>query len=576
MARLFPQLTDLELENLSSRAEAKFYKGCRVQLDDDYLVLHGKEWILREADEPASEGETDFIMFHKNSGILIVEVKGGGISRSSADGAWSSIDRHGHRNKIKDPFSQARRQKHWLVDILNGDPRWARAGLKQVTVAYAVMLPDVADVGALVDSERPAAITGGARQLAELKTWIRGAISYWTGRVPKAPLGEVGMAIASDIFCRAIEVRPALSVALQEEEDVRITLTQQQNRALLLLGARSRARIAGGAGTGKTLLAMEKARQLSAAGKATLLLCYNRPLADTMKKAAADCPGLKVMTFHQMCDWGINAARSTSAVDLYSIQEKKNPSGNQYDDWLPDALASASEYIDSRFDAIVVDEGQDFREKYWFAVELFLRDSRHSTFFVFYDENQAIYEGTSDCGIVDAPFVLTLNCRNTRFIHEAAYRYYRGEHVFAPGIIGEAVRLLTGDDLEQQSRLIVEAVRGLIDNQAVRQSQIEILVAGHPKASYYDALRRGSGKLQMEFESHVRDPRAINVDTVGRFKGLEADIVFLWGPEVLARNERTEALYVGLSRAKARLYLVGKRDVASILKDDTHSNAEGR
>lgn len=56
-------------------------------------------------------------------------------------------------------------------------------------------------------------------------------------------------------------------------------------------------------------------------------------------------------------------------------------------------------------------------------------------------------------------------------------------------------------------------------------------------------------------------PDSVLVDTVSRFKGLEAAIVFLWGlQEVHPRIDR-ESLYVGFSRAKSRLYLVGAEQI---------------
>ena len=47
------------------------------------------------------------------------------------------------------------------------------------------------------------------------------------------------------------------------------------------------------------------------------------------------------------------------------------------------------------------------------------------------------------------------------------------------------------------------------------------------------------------------------METVRRFKGLEAPIVFLWGADRLQLPDDRELLYVGLSRAKSRLYIVG-------------------
>ena len=40
-----PELSDLQINNLKSKAEAKFYAACKDKLDDKYLILHSISWI---------------------------------------------------------------------------------------------------------------------------------------------------------------------------------------------------------------------------------------------------------------------------------------------------------------------------------------------------------------------------------------------------------------------------------------------------------------------------------------------------------------------------------------------------
>ena len=51
------------------------------------------------------------------------------------------------------------------------------------------------------------------------------------------------------------------------------------------------------------------------------------------------------------------------------------------------------------------------------------------------------------------------------------------------------------------------------------------------------------------------------IDTVNRFKGLEATTVFLWGLDGIELSRNMEILYVGMSRAKSLLFLVGQQKV---------------
>jgi hypothetical protein len=47
------------------------------------------------------------------------------------------------------------------------------------------------------------------------------------------------------------------------------------------------------------------------------------------------------------------------------------------------------------------------------------------------------------------------------------------------------------------------------------------------------------------------------VDTVGRFKGLEAAVVFLWLSVDLDPIDDAKIIYIGTSRAKSMLYIAG-------------------
>src|SRR5450756_1865712 len=73
-----------------------------------------------------------------------------------------------------------------------------------------------------------------------------------------------------------------------------------------MLRAVRRASIVGGAGTGKTILAAEKARRLAKEGFRTLLVCFNSALAGMLAVAvedvARDTGLLDVKTFHQLCE----------------------------------------------------------------------------------------------------------------------------------------------------------------------------------------------------------------------------------------------------------------------------------
>ena len=65
------------------------------------------------------------------------------------------------------------------------------------------------------------------------------------------------------------------------------------------LAEHPRAAIRGAAGTGKTVLAMEKAHRMALAGKRVSLLCFNKPLAAHLDREAGG--EFTVETFHDFC-----------------------------------------------------------------------------------------------------------------------------------------------------------------------------------------------------------------------------------------------------------------------------------
>ena len=111
-------------------------------------------------------------------------------------------------------------------------------------------------------------------------------------------------------------VAPLVASRLADQEARRLVLTKDQMRVLDFLRSHRRAAVSGGAGTGKTVLALEKARRLASEGFKTLLTCYNRQLADHLSSTCAGTSDLDVMSFHQLCYRQVEKANHVSGRDL--------------------------------------------------------------------------------------------------------------------------------------------------------------------------------------------------------------------------------------------------------------------
>lgn len=572
MATMRPELSDAELGKVQSSAEATFYKACREQLPDDALVIYSAAWTYKRTDGNPVEGEADFTVFFPKHGFVTVEIKGGGIQFDPLTGQWSSVDRFRNKNPIKDPFRQATREKHAVLDQLKGHPEWSRWSGKRILAGHAVFFPDCDDLRGLISPNSPGEILGGRRDLKDLAPWFERVNRFWGGNANHEPLGSQGLRIAEKIFCSTIQVRPLLAAEIDREEELRINLTSQQAKILRIIGGRKRAVISGGAGTGKTLIAVEKARQLAQAGQSVLFLCYNRPLADNLQGVLSSEGNVQVMSFHQLCDGRIDLALKLSGRDILQEASEAYPDQNRFEVQMPFALALSNEVLDERYDAIVVDEAQDFSDEYWFSIEELLVDQANSYFFIFTDQNQSVYRRHGNLPIVEDPFLLTTNCRNTSHIHNAAYRYYSGEAVDASPITGAPVETICEPTVDAQARIIAGIAGRLIGVEGVRPDDVVVLLArsrhpGTPNRSYFSTLNCYSDRARAKFEIEGagRFPGHIFVDTVNRFKGLESPIVILWLADNLDEEDDKETYYVGLSRAKSRLFIVGSEMSAGLL-----------
>ena len=560
MAIMIPDLSEAQLNDLPSQAEAKVYRALRDKLPQEYVVFFQVGWILRQEEEQAKDGETDFLVCHPDQGYLCIEVKGGGVGFDAASGEWFSVDRYQQKHPINNPIGQALRAKYSIRSKLNEHSRWHDLSLGNVLRGHSVFFPEIGDTNVVSRPDMPSVLIGSAKSLLEPKTWVDSAFAYWGNDSGSfTPIGRRGIDVLREVFARSFAVAPLVASRLAEQEERRLILTKDQMRVLDFLRSHRRVAVSGGAGTGKTVLALEKARRLASEGFKTLLTCYNRQLADHLSSMCAGTSNLNVMSFHQLCSRQVERANKASGRDLVAEAKVTYPGKDLYDVQLPNALAYSFDVLPDRYDAIVCDEGQDFREEFWVPLELLLSDYERSPLYVFYDDNQNIYARAGTFPIQDEHFTLTTNCRNTAQIHIAAYKHYKGIPVSPPDIDGDDVQFLASSGRDGQAAKINSRIVDLIVNQGISPEDITVLIAdAKHKAEYYSILRRlPLPKPGVWLEEGVPRKSTVLIDTIQRFKGLESPVVILWGLDTIDLSRNGELQYVGMTRAKSLLLVVG-------------------
>ena len=113
MANIIPRLTEEQIEKIHPRSEKKVYRALIEQLPDDWLVIHSLEFIMTTSRYNShGDREADFVVFVPDYGVLVIEVKGGGIEYDNQLNQWYSTDSDQVVHEIKNPIKQAKDAKY--------------------------------------------------------------------------------------------------------------------------------------------------------------------------------------------------------------------------------------------------------------------------------------------------------------------------------------------------------------------------------------------------------------------------------------------------------------------------------
>lgn len=545
MAVLWPKkLPRSVLDDPRRKAEVRVYDSLAEALDDNFHVFYSSPWLGTDRLGNEKDGECDFLIAHPEHGILAIEVKGGReISFDPRDGQWRSTDHGGFVHKIKDPVAQARSAKHEILKRLNDSPRWQS---RFVHAAHGVIFPSAGSPPGSLGADRPTRIFCCSRQFHDgLGAWIAERLK--AGQRPDncEPLGRDGIAALERLLAHPFTLSFRIGAALAEAVTEFRVLEPSQYQILDMIADIPRALVRGGAGTGKTVVAIEEALRSAAAGRKTLLTCHSRPLASNLERKLKNVENLTVAGFHALCgrisrQAGISAPSGISERELYESA-------------LPNALCCAMETQPAlRWETVIVDEGQDFRDDWWIALDAcLLPDGRIR---VFMDSNQRVYEsagdGARDLSVV--PVRLSRNLRNTKNIHKAASVHYSGPEIIADGPDGLEVSWVSAESPDAKIEAAYREIRRLVLNEEVAPGDIAVLVNGPAARACF--LERSTGTSIPLTDAEIMTLEDVVVDTVRRFKGLErpAIVLIVSGDEM----DRRELAYVAFSRARAYLCVV--------------------
>ena len=531
----------------ASRAEQALWRWAVDQLDGRILVLPQVAITIREKGRP-DEAEIDLLLIDPEGGVVIVEVKGGRISYDAKQAAWRNADAVGAPT-IRDPVAQAKRARSILRRLLTDHGVDASA----LPLRWAFAAPDCrldAPGGGVID-EHQLWDDRAAEHLARMHAMTVGQLTSH-----ERPTDTRTDFIVSVLRGRSVEGRATLAADLTVHAAAVEALTESHRNVRNRLTTAKRVLVHGGAGTGKTGLALGIAADHAMLGSRVLLTAWNIALAEHLRDGLR---ALLVRSESPLADAvGTDPTGSIVVEDLGTLvrdhardehgQPLVEPSDRAaLSDWYYDELPLhlPPELTGGEFDVVVIDEAQDLREDWALAVTgLAKRDGR---VYAFQDDQQDLFRADAALPeLLDVHHELKENFRNTPQIAAFAARFGDVElDCIAPD--GPPVRFVpcAADDVIAQTRAVADRLQR---EESVHDEQLAVLWL------YHNPFQGRTDEVVAAYRTGQR------VETnAATFKGLERPVVVLGldlrddeDPGALNRN-----LYTAATRASALLVVVG-------------------
>ncbi|MFE5207402.1 NERD domain-containing protein [Streptomyces sp. NPDC056600] len=484
---LIPDLAEIEARTNSSAERRVARLLASVEGPNDAVAFHS---VKLRSHSVKQQGEADFVVLW-NGMVILIEVKGGGVRKH--DGAWYSVDRRSDWKKLREsPMDQAQSAMYALRDILQEE------GVGWFASEAVALTPDI-------DAPPPAVEWKGSHWWAKDQMSIAAMTEAIEQVAAGARTAPHGVKVARSEALRArlfgeftrMPVIDAQRGAVIEEQN---RATEGQARVLAALSRNPRMLVFGGAGTGKSLVLVEGAKQEASAGKSVLI------------------------TFH-----------SPSLVDFF---------GPRISDKEIDLKPFADLSGDKQYDVVFVDEAQDLMNAAGMdALDAVIRGGRAGgRWRMFLDpNNQAHVDGEFDpevCELIQEEalqYDLDRNVRNTRAIVHIVQEYL-GADVGDPGIVhGDRVQWRWSEGSADITA--AEAVARQLVTNGARRNDIWIIGVSADQ----DPWRTKSG-------FYVTIPRFA--------KGLEAEHVIVCDLPDEYDDPGLAAFYVAVTRARVTLHVV--------------------
>jgi hypothetical protein len=473
--------------------------------------------------------EIDFLIV-ADGVLLILEVKGGRVARR--DGVWTFTDRYGNVNEKREgPFEQARSAAFALGELLE-----ERAPSLRTDFGSVVVTPDQV-LGTDLEWDAAECIGPNQMSISSFEAALKRALRYWRTKCKHnshTSFKEVTALVRPD-FDRV----PSLSSQSGLLEQDYIRLASEQYAALRGAETNSRVFVTGGAGSGKTILAVETAKRAAEEGRRVLLTCRSPAVTNVMRDATVES-GVVCLPYSKTSGLGT-------------------------------------------FDVLVVDEAQDLMT----VDDLVHLDGlveggiQHGRWRMFSDpNNQLNIDGDYDAEVASelrghsAQYELPYNCRNTvQVVHQT--QLITGADIgVAKAGEGPRVGFDQYDSVEDAAGSIDREIEKLRKQETPLGDIAIVTLRENPSdsaATLTRAYRRG--QIATYGELNRTAGQAISLLNARTIKGLEAPHVLVTDVDDLSSRDQVARLYVGMTRPRISLWLCVSR-LAWTQMQSKHANGE--
>ena len=497
---------------------------------------------LQLSDPREGDIEIDLVLLLKDYGAMIIEVKGAHITYDN--GTWMQSDPSGVHPI--DPAGQAKRNTYALRDYITS--KWSQGTLRtEWLVAFPhsnvvdVRDPNLPLAKIIQKSGLPYAMSAIRNQLNNVRSFPLPTYENWV---------ELAIKVLIPLSAQKTDRESVLG---NNYEFVR-GLTHERELILEQLSDNNRYYVKGPAGSGKTWLAFEQAKRWTKDGMRVGVLAFNRGIMTYMNTKNAELADEEqvalVDTFHGFAEWiGSTAGNPANYND-------------QVDRYRDDLILKAQEIADDeKFDAWVIDEAQDFLPSWWETLKLALKDPVNGKMALFGDDQQAVFGHRPPPEGFFAAMRLTENLRNSQQIAKAVSKFVerpttaRGPYAF------EIEYVVAGEDGVMEAA--EDVVANLTDQEHWHPGEIALLTTKKRHGEH-------AAQADLDIDAYWEDLWAgedVFYCTVGGFKGLERPVIVLAVNGFHADTDQDDVLYVGMSRARDKLVVVGDAEIIEKLKE---------